>query len=256
MPRLLGESSPWSPLSRVRRGAHLRTVNPPGRLSTNLTLTVRSRDARVVSPEDGWTVNRLTEPSGRPRVRSRESWSINSPGDFQHSRVDQRLPLRHHLTGLALGSGGAEPDGLIGAEAAGERRALAAAVARDLDDPARGEPEGLGAVEVDRLVGEVHQHCPALGAGGADPAEHAAGAFDEVLVTGVRAWIEDVVVDADARGRGVGEALNLHAIERARALDAKTVDLTSRPSREAANRLYQRIGFQPRETNVYRFDIT
>ena len=58
------------------------------------------------------------------------------------------------------------------------------------------------------------------------------------------------------RGRGVGEALSLHAVERARALDAKTVDLTSRPSREAANRLYQRIGFVQRDTNVYRFVIT
>jgi ribosomal protein S18 acetylase RimI-like enzyme len=71
----------------------------------------------------------------------------------------------------------------------------------------------------------------------------------------VRAWIEDVVVDRDARGKGVGEALNVHAIERARLLGARTVDLTSRPSREAANRLYQRIGFKPRETNVYRFEI-
>ncbi len=76
------------------------------------------------------------------------------------------------------------------------------------------------------------------------------------IPTGVRAWIEDVVVDGDARGRGVGEALNLHAIERARMLGAKTVDLTSRPKREAANRLYQRIGFVPRDTNVYRFDLT
>jgi ribosomal protein S18 acetylase RimI-like enzyme len=75
------------------------------------------------------------------------------------------------------------------------------------------------------------------------------------IPTGVRAWIEDVVVDRDARGKGVGEALNLHAIERARLLGARTVDLTSRPSREAANRLYQRIGFKPRETNVYRFEI-
>jgi ribosomal protein S18 acetylase RimI-like enzyme len=75
------------------------------------------------------------------------------------------------------------------------------------------------------------------------------------IPTGVRAWIEDVVVDRDARGKGVGEALNLHAIERARLLGARTIDLTSRPSREAANRLYQRIGFKPRETNVYRFEI-
>ncbi|MBS1837895.1 MAG: GNAT family N-acetyltransferase [Actinobacteria bacterium] len=75
------------------------------------------------------------------------------------------------------------------------------------------------------------------------------------IPTGVRAWIEDVVVDADARGRGVGEALNREALEIARGLGAKTVDLTSRPSREAANRLYQRIGFVPRETNVYRYTL-
>ncbi len=76
------------------------------------------------------------------------------------------------------------------------------------------------------------------------------------IPTGVRAWIEDVVVDGDARGRGVGEALNRQALELARSLGAKTVDLTSRPSREAANRLYQRIGFEPRETNVYRYTLT
>lgn len=72
------------------------------------------------------------------------------------------------------------------------------------------------------------------------------------IPTGVRAWIEDVVVDGDARGQGVGEKLNLRALDIARSLGAKTVDLTSRPSREAANRLYQRIGFVARETNVYR----
>ena len=75
------------------------------------------------------------------------------------------------------------------------------------------------------------------------------------IPTGVRAWIEDVVVDDSARGHGVGEALNRVALERAGAKGAKTVDLTSRPSREAANRLYQRIGFVARDTNVYRFDL-
>ena len=74
------------------------------------------------------------------------------------------------------------------------------------------------------------------------------------IPTGVRAWIEDVVVDGDARGRGVGEALNRAALARAAAMGARTVDLTSRPSREAANRLYQRIGFVARDTNVYRYD--
>jgi len=75
------------------------------------------------------------------------------------------------------------------------------------------------------------------------------------IPTGVRAWIEDVVVDDACRGRGVGAALNRAALARAAEAGAKTVDLTSRPSREAANRLYQRIGFQPRETNVYRLDL-
>ena len=75
------------------------------------------------------------------------------------------------------------------------------------------------------------------------------------IPTGLRAWIEDVVVDGDARGNGVGEALNLRAIEEARKRGAVTVDLTSRPSREAANRLYQRLGFVARDTNVYRFTV-
>jgi ribosomal protein S18 acetylase RimI-like enzyme len=75
------------------------------------------------------------------------------------------------------------------------------------------------------------------------------------IPTGVRAWIEDVVVDASARGHGVGEALNQAAIAEARRRGAKTVDLTSRPSREAANRLYQRIGFVARDTNVYRYEL-
>jgi ribosomal protein S18 acetylase RimI-like enzyme len=75
------------------------------------------------------------------------------------------------------------------------------------------------------------------------------------IPTGLRAWIEDVVVDEAARGRGVGEALNREAIGRARAEGATTVDLTSRPSREAANRLYQRLGFEKRATNVYRLAL-
>ena len=75
------------------------------------------------------------------------------------------------------------------------------------------------------------------------------------IPTGVRAWIEDVVVDEAARGRGVGEALNRAALDRARTAGATTVDLTSRPSRASANRLYQRLGFVERETNVYRYQF-
>jgi ribosomal protein S18 acetylase RimI-like enzyme len=74
------------------------------------------------------------------------------------------------------------------------------------------------------------------------------------IPTGLRAWIEDVVVDGSARGAGVGALINRRAIEIALAAGAKSVDLTSRPSREAANRLYQRLGFAARETNVYRYD--
>jgi ribosomal protein S18 acetylase RimI-like enzyme len=72
------------------------------------------------------------------------------------------------------------------------------------------------------------------------------------IPSGVRAWIEDVVVDAGARNRGVGEALSRAALERAAAAGAKAVDLTSRASREAANRLYRRLGFVPRETGLFR----
>tara|TARA_B100000586_G_scaffold263080_1_gene232061 strand:+ start:1605 stop:2045 length:441 start_codon:yes stop_codon:yes gene_type:complete len=90
--------------------------------------------------------------------------------------------------------------------------------------------------------------------------------IDEVIVgsltliifsipTGKRAWIEDVVVDENYRNIGIGEALNQEAINIARRLGAKTVDLTSRPSREAANRLYSRLGFVQRNTNIYRFEI-
>ncbi|HKO75138.1 MAG TPA: GNAT family N-acetyltransferase [Gaiellaceae bacterium] len=74
--------------------------------------------------------------------------------------------------------------------------------------------------------------------------------------TGARAWIEDVVVDESARGRGAGEALVAEAIRLASESGARTVDLTSRPARESANRLYEKIGFQARETNVYRYDLS
>ena len=73
------------------------------------------------------------------------------------------------------------------------------------------------------------------------------------IPTGIRAWVEDVVVDESARGKGVGRALSEYAVQVANKKGALTVDLTSRPSRVAANQLYQKVGFQLRETNVYRF---
>ncbi len=75
------------------------------------------------------------------------------------------------------------------------------------------------------------------------------------IPSGLRARVEDVVVDAAARGQGVGAALTLEALRLAREQGARTVDLTSRPSRDAANRLYERLGFQRRESRVYRFAV-
>lgn len=74
-----------------------------------------------------------------------------------------------------------------------------------------------------------------------------------IIPTGVRAWIEDVVVLESARGHGAGQKLVEAAVDYAATIGARTVDLTSRPSREAANRLYVRCGFNKRETNVYRY---
>jgi ribosomal protein S18 acetylase RimI-like enzyme len=73
------------------------------------------------------------------------------------------------------------------------------------------------------------------------------------IPTGMRAWIEDVVVDEAAGRKGIGTELSREALRIAQQAGARTVDLTSRPSRVAAGRLYERIGFQPRETRVYRY---
>jgi len=73
------------------------------------------------------------------------------------------------------------------------------------------------------------------------------------IPTGFRAWIEDVIGDESARGRGIGEALTQKALELAEAAGARTVDLTTRPHREAAGRLYERVGFAVRTTRNYRY---
>ncbi|MFZ0045985.1 MAG: GNAT family N-acetyltransferase [Streptosporangiaceae bacterium] len=73
------------------------------------------------------------------------------------------------------------------------------------------------------------------------------------IPTGRRAWIEDVVVDEAARGQGVGAILTREALRLARESGVRTVDLTTRPSREAAGRLYEREGFRQRETRMYRY---
>ena len=73
------------------------------------------------------------------------------------------------------------------------------------------------------------------------------------IPTGVRAWVEDVVVNEKARGKGLGKQLTLYALEQSKKYKVVSVDLTSRPSREIANKLYQDVGFEKRKTNVYRF---
>jgi ribosomal protein S18 acetylase RimI-like enzyme len=138
-------------------------------------------------------------------------------------------------------------------------------------DEATKPHDGLAEL-IERLVRQLSRSSPAPSVAELDeiiqsPACHLllARDADETLVgmltlvvfripTGVRAWIEDVVVDQAARGRGVGAELTNAAIRLANQHGARTVDLTSRPDREAANRLYQRLGFVRRETNVYRFE--
>ncbi len=81
------------------------------------------------------------------------------------------------------------------------------------------------------------------------------------IPTGIRAWVEDVVVDKAARGKQFGgkrvaETLTTEAIRIARQAGAKTVDLTTRPSRVAAGKLYERLGFEQRDSRVYRYSLT
>jgi len=73
--------------------------------------------------------------------------------------------------------------------------------------------------------------------------------------TGIRSIIEDVVVDEQLRGRGIGKALVSYAIELARQAGASGISLTSNPQREAANRLYQSMGFELRKTNPYFYKL-
>jgi ribosomal protein S18 acetylase RimI-like enzyme len=71
--------------------------------------------------------------------------------------------------------------------------------------------------------------------------------------TGIKAWIEDVIVDESYRGKGIGRDLMLFAVDYSRSLGAKYIYLTSKPSRLAANELYSRLGFRRYETNLYRY---
>jgi ribosomal protein S18 acetylase RimI-like enzyme len=124
-------------------------------------------------------------------------------------------------------------------------------------------------IAINRLISQLSRSAPPLGAdairriatwdGSYLLAARASGQIIGMLTlvtfpipTGLRAWIEDVVVDESARGQGAGAVLSREAIRLAQAAGARTIDLTSRPAREAANRLYQQLGFQRRDTHVYR----
>jgi len=136
---------------------------------------------------------------------------------------------------------------------------LVAAVARLVPQLSSSSPPP-SAEDLAEVVGSPATTLLVARHGGEGEAEGDGGAIVGTLTlalfrtpTGLRAWIEDVVVDEAARKEGVGEALTLAALERAADAGARTVDLTSRSSREAANRLYTRLGFALRETNVYRW---
>jgi ribosomal protein S18 acetylase RimI-like enzyme len=69
--------------------------------------------------------------------------------------------------------------------------------------------------------------------------------------SGLKARIEDVIVDSSVRGQGVGEALVREGMARATDANVLMLELTSMPYRESANRLYKRLGFVRKPTNVY-----
>jgi ribosomal protein S18 acetylase RimI-like enzyme len=111
----------------------------------------------------------------------------------------------------------------------------------------------LGQADLEAIVG-----CPANTVLLARSAGAVTGTLTLVmfpLPSGLRAWIEDVVVDESARGQGTGEVLTREALRIAAEAGARTVDLTSRRSREAAGRLYERIGFEIRESRLYRYTL-
>jgi ribosomal protein S18 acetylase RimI-like enzyme len=73
--------------------------------------------------------------------------------------------------------------------------------------------------------------------------------------SGIKVWIEDVVVDESQRGKGFGRELMLFAIDYSKATGAGSVSLTSRPSRIAANELYKKMGFMQYATNVFKYQL-
>jgi ribosomal protein S18 acetylase RimI-like enzyme len=123
--------------------------------------------------------------------------------------------------------------------------------ARHLVPQLSGSATPLGLDDLTRIVG--HQAITLLAARGDGVIVGMLTLVTFPLPTGLRARIEDVVVDESARGQGVGTALTMAAVALGQRQGARSIDLTSRASRAAANRLYQRLGFQRRDSNVYRY---
>ena len=129
--------------------------------------------------------------------------------------------------------------------------ALAAAFARLLPQLSRTAPP-LSRETLDEII---HSPCNHLFIATLGADKRIVGALTLVhfrIPTGLRAWIEDVVVDEQARGLKVGMALTRAAIAKSRELQAKTLDLTSNPGRLSAHHLYESAGFVMRDTRVYR----
>lgn len=140
-----------------------------------------------------------------------------------------------------------------------------------IEQPSEGTPELVEAIN--RLLPQLSERAAPITATGLNeminaPSSHllvarrddgwVAGMLTLVvfpILTGQRAWIEDVVVDGTLRGAGLGRMLTERAIVLARELGVATVDLTSRSSRVAAHRLYESVGFVVRDTSVYRFVV-
>ena len=127
---------------------------------------------------------------------------------------------------------------------------LVAAVGRLLPQLS-GSAAALNADELTRIIG--HQAISLLVARGEHGIVGMLTLVTYPLPSGLRARIEDVVVDRDARGHGIGTALTMAALDLARQQGARSVELTSRASRVEANQLYQQLGFQLRDSNVYRY---
>lgn len=227
----------------------------PAVLATHLGEGVERADADWIRERTGFAIGGIPPVGHDPPLRTvadtgllahTELWAA---GGTPHTVFPLRGDELVALTGAELATVTAE--GVTVEEAQESTPEIAAAVAALVGELSRSAAPP-GPAEVERIVASPASHLLLARSGGQIVGMLTLVVFP--IPSGVRAWIEDVVVGAAARERGVGAALNRSAIGLALDLGARTVDLTSRPEREAANRLYARLGFARRETNVYRFE--